>query len=233
MNIFSKIVATGSYLPKQVISNEELEKKVDTSDEWIIERTGIKARHIASEEETAFFMADQACRAAVEKAHVKPREIDLIICATCTPDKLFPSTACLLQNSLQVGQAIAFDISAACSGFVFALDVANQYIQNGTIKNALVVGSETMTKVVDWGDRNTCVLFGDGAGAVLLQSDDYPGIIDIKLHSYGSKHSLLELPNNILGGCDSFIAMKGKALFKFAVDKLASVSIELLKKKWF
>ena len=174
---YSRIAGTGGYLPEKVLTNHDLEKMVETSDQWITERTGIKKRHVASDNETTCDLAEKAARLAIDAAGIKPSDIDLIIVATTTPDQVFPSTACLLQARLDIHGCPAFDIQAVCTGFVYAMGVADQFIRGGLSKNALVVGSETMSRIIDWTDRGTCVLFGDGAGAVVLQASDEPGIM--------------------------------------------------------
>lgn len=220
--IYSKISGTGSYLPKRVMLNKELEQMVDTSDEWIVERTGIKQRYIAEAGETTSYMASQAALTAIARAHLKPDDIGLIIVATCTPDQIFPSTACLLQEKLQINQAIpAFDITAACAGFVYALTMADQFIKSGKVKHALVVGSEVMSKVVNWHDRTTCVLFGDGAGAVVLSASKQPGILVANLYAQGKYKDILYLTNPYTHTASTnYLSMEGAEVFKFAVKSL-------------
>jgi len=195
MATFSRIAGTGSYLPERILTNADLEKIVDTSDEWIVSRSGIRERHVAAEGETTSDLAYHASLKALEAAGLRADEVELIIVGTTTPDIVFPSTACLLQDKLGVGGCGAFDVNAACSGFIFALSVADQFIRAGTVKNALVVGSETLTRLVDWTDRATCVLFGDGAGAVVLKADTEAGILSTHLHSDGGKKELLIVPS--------------------------------------
>jgi len=232
---YSRIVGTGGYLPEKVVTNHDLEKMVDTSDEWITERTGIKVRHVAGENETTCDLAEAAARKAIDAAGITPQDIDLIIVATTTPDQVFPSTACLLQARLDIHGCPAFDIQAVCTGFVYALGVADSFIKAGTAKTALVIGAETMSRIVDWTDRGTCVLFGDGAGAVILQASDEPGIMSSHLHADGSYESLLTVPYGISSGYDkvqkgeAFIKMQGNEVFKIAVRTLGRIVDETLK----
>ena len=223
--IFSKIISTGSYLPKKVLTNQDIERIVDTSNEWIIERTGIEERHIASTEESSVDMAYHASLDAIEGSNIKAQDIDMIVVATTTPERKFPSTAVLLQNKLDLKNCSAFDINAACTGFVYAIDIANQYIKNGTSKNVLVVGTEKITSLLDWKDRNTCVLFGDGAGAVLLSTSESPGIISSTIVSDGSYKDLLTVNTD-----PEFIEMKGNDVFKIAVNTLGELATSTLEK---
>ena len=231
---YSRIVGTGGYLPENVVTNHDLEKKVDTTDEWITERTGIKKRHVAGESETTCDLAEAAARQAIEAAGISTQDIDLIIVATTTPDQVFPSTACLLQARLDIHGCPAFDIQAVCTGFVYAVGVADKFIRSGSSKNALVIGAETMSRIVDWTDRGTCVLFGDGAGAVVLQASDEPGIMSTHLHADGSYESLLTVPFGISNGYehvkagDAFIKMQGNEVFKIAVRTLGRIVDETL-----
>jgi 3-oxoacyl-[acyl-carrier-protein] synthase III len=224
---YAKLIGTGSYLPSAVMTNQDFEKIVDTSAEWIVSRTGIKRRHVAAKEETTSSMAEIAAREALKIAKLDAQDIDLIIVATCTAENFFPSTACLLQGRLKIKNCIAFDISAACTGFVYAASIADQYIRSGMVKNVLVVGSEIFTKVIDWQDRNTCVLFGDGAGAAVFQAADEPGIIASKLYSSADKQEVLTLPTTIYGE-KSLVAMQGRELFKVAVKGMSEAVKELL-----
>ncbi len=223
--IFSKIISTGSYLPKKVLTNQDIERIVDTSNEWIIERTGIEERHIASTEESSVDMAYHASLDAIERSNIKAQDIDMIVVATTTPERKFPSTAVLLQNKLDLKNCSAFDINAACTGFVYAIDIADQYIKNGTSKNVLVVGTEKITSLLDWKDRNTCVLFGDGAGAVLLSASESPGIISSTIVSDGSYKDLLTVNTD-----PEFIEMKGNDVFKIAVNTLGELATSTLEK---
>ncbi len=230
---YSKLIGTGSYLPEKVLSNFDLEKFVDTSNEWIIERTGIHRRHIAADNETPAIMAEKAARQAMEAAGVTPDEIGLIIVATTTPEKMFPSTACLLQEKLGIAGCPAFDLnSTACAGFVYGLSIADQFIRTGMVKKALVIGSEMMSKIVDWNDRATCVLFGDGAGAVVLGASDEPGILSTHLHADGTYKDVLSL--QVRFGKPTameealYIQMTGNQLFKLAVHILADLFDETL-----
>ena len=194
MKIFAKITATGSYVPSKIVTNFDLSKEVETSDEWIVERTGIKQRHIADKSELTSDLAFKASQNLLENYKIKAEEIDMIIVATTSPDLTFPSTACILQNKLKAHKAFCFDVQAVCSGFIYALSIANNFIQNGSVKRVLVVGSETLSRIVDWNDRNTCVLFGDGAGAVMLEAStaENCGIISYSLHSDGSLIDILK-----------------------------------------
>lgn len=235
MAVYSRIAGTGSYLPEKVLTNADLEKMVDTSDEWIVSRSGIRERHIAEPTQTTSDLAYQAALKALEAAGMAADEIELIILGTTTPDIVFPSTACLLQEKLGISGCAAFDVNAACSGFIFALSVADQFIRAGTVSNVLVVGSETLTRLVDWTDRATCVLFGDGAGAVVLKADTEAGILSTHLHSDGGKKELLICPVGPSKGFDMSqpnagvkIHMAGSEVFKHAVKALDSVVDETL-----
>ena len=226
MKNFARITGTGSYLPSKIITNFDLEKTLDTSDEWITARTGIKERRIVTDENTCD-LALEASLNALSMAEISPQEIDLIILATTTPDKIFPATATMLQDRLG-GSCPAFDLQAVCAGFVFALSTAQQYIENGSAKNILVVGSETMSKIVDWSDRSTAILFADGAGAVVLSTDSNTGIKHSKIYSDGSYLSSLHVNNN---GIDELgiIEMEGNEVFKIAVKRLSDLAEETLK----
>jgi len=229
--MYSKIIGTGSYLPSKVLTNYDLEKIVDTSHEWIFTRSGIAQRHIAAEGELTSDLALQASRKAIEAAAIGVDEIDLIIVATTSPDSLFPSTACILQDKLGIkSRSPAFDIQAVCGGFVYALNTADMYIRGGQAKTVLVVGAEVLSRMLDWNDRTTCVLFGDGAGAVVLRASDTPGIVASKLHADGSHRDMLKAEGNIRNGevdGDPFIKMDGQAVFKFAVKVLSEVVEEV------
>lgn len=233
--IYSKIIGTGSYLPTKVLTNYDLEKIVDTSHDWIVTRSGIVERHIAADNELTSDLALQASRKAIEAAGIAADEIDLIIVATTSPDQLFPSTACILQDKLGIKSGgPAFDLQAVCGGFVYALNTADMYIRGGQAKTALVVGAEVLTRMLDWNERTTCVLFGDGAGAVVLRGSDKPGIITSKLHADGSYRDMLKAEGNIRNGKiegDPFIKMDGKAVFKFAVNMLSEVVEEVLEEQ--
>ena len=230
--IYSKIIGTGSYLPEKVLSNYDLEKIVDTSHDWILSRSGIVERHIAADNELTSDLALHASRNAIEAAGISGEEIDLIIVATTSPDQLFPSTACILQDKLGIkNRGPAFDIQAVCGGFVYALNTADMYIKGGQAKTILVVGAEVLSRMVDWNDRTTCVLFGDGAGAVVLQASSSPGIIAGKLHADGNHRHMLKAEGNIRNGeidGDPFLRMDGQAVFKFAVKVLSDVVEEIL-----
>jgi len=230
---YSRISGTGSVLPDKVLTNADLEKMVDTSDDWITERTGIKKRHIV-EGETTCDIAEIASRRAIEAAGIKPSDIDLIIVATTTPDRVFPSTACLLQDRLDIHGCPAFDVQAVCTGFVYALGVADMFVTSGKAKHALVVGAETLSKITDWTDRTTCVLFGDGAGAVVLSASDEPGILSTHLHADGKYKELLTVPAGIsenyekLKAGEAYMEMKGNEVFKMAVNTLGRIVDEPL-----
>ena len=230
---YARISGTGSVLPDKILTNADLEKMVDTSDEWITERTGIKKRHIV-EGETTCDIAEVAARRAIDAAGIKPQEIDLIVVATTTPDRVFPSTACLLQDRLDIHGCPAFDVQAVCTGFVYALGVADMFITTGKAKHALVVGAETLSKITDWTDRTTCVLFGDGAGAVVLSASNEPGILSTHLHADGQYKELLTVPAGIsenyekLKAGEAYMEMKGNEVFKMAVNTLGRIVDETL-----
>ncbi len=228
---YSRIVGTGGYLPEKVLTNHDLERMVDTSDEWIRSRTGITQRHIAADHEMASDLALHASRKAMEAAGIKAEEIDLIIVATTTPDMIFPSTACILQDKLGARDCPAFDVQAVCSGFVYALATADMFIRAGRCRNALVVGTEVYSRILDWSDRSTCVLFGDGAGAVVLSQSDQPGILSSHLHADGKHSKILAVPGSICDGKvqgKPFLIMEGNTVFKFAVKVLEEVVHEAL-----
>jgi 3-oxoacyl-[acyl-carrier-protein] synthase-3 len=233
--IYSRIVGTGSYLPEKVLTNADLEKMVETSDAWIRDRTGIRQRHVAAAGETTGDLALYAATHALEAAGVKASEIDMIVLGTTTPDIIFPSTACLLQHRLGANGCIAFDVNAACSGFVYALSIADKFIQSGSVRTALVVGSETLTRMIDWSDRGTCVLFGDGAGAVVLKADSEPGVLSTHLHADGGYKHLLYNPVGVSAGfkldepnAGVRVMMTGNEVFKVAVKTLDAVVEETL-----
>ena len=229
--IYSRIAGTGSYLPPRVVTNEEFAHRLDTSDAWIRERTGIAQRHIADESQASSDLALDASRYAMQAADVKAQDIDLIIVATSTPDYIFPSTACLLQAKLGVTDCPAFDLQAVCSGFIYALSTADKFIKSGQHKCALVVGSEVFSRILDWNDRSTCVLFGDGAGAVVLRAAEAPGIHSSVLRSDGRHAGMLSVPGNVSGGKivgSPFVQMIGNQVFKFAVKVLDEVGREAL-----
>ena len=226
---YSRIVGTGSYLPPRIVTNHELATRVDTTDEWIVSRTGIRQRHIADERQTSSDLALEAARAALAAAGTTAGDLDLIIVATSTPDYVFPSTACLLQAKLGVRGCAAFDVQAVCSGFVYALAVADSFVRSGQSRNALVIGAEVFSRILDWNDRATCVLFGDGAGAVVLRADERPGVHASVLHADGSQAGILAVPGNVCGGKivgSPFLTMDGPAVFKFAVRVLDEVARE-------
>ncbi|NOY66448.1 MAG: ketoacyl-ACP synthase III [Gammaproteobacteria bacterium] len=227
---YARIMGTGSYLPENVVSNVDLEKTVDTSDQWIQERTGIKKRHIAAKGETTCDLAEKASRNAMDAAGLTADDIDMVIVATTTPDRVFPSTACLLQQRLGISSGAAFDVQAVCTGFVYAMGIAEKFIITGSAKNVLVVGAETLSRIVDWTDRSTCILFGDGAGAVVLGASDEQGILSTHLHADGKYESLLTVPAGISQGFDNpaYIEMKGNEVFKMAVNTLGRIVDETL-----
>lgn len=228
--MFARITGVGSFLPGQPVSNNDLvHRGIETNDEWIVSRTGIKARHLAEPGQSSSDLALEASLRALDVAGIDAQELDLIILATSTPDFIFPSTACLLQGKLGNHGAIAFDVQAVCSGFIYALTIAEKFIRSGSHKKALVVGAEVFSRILDWNDRGTCVLFGDGAGAVVLEASDKRGILATALHADGAHHGILSVPGNISGGLvtgDPFLRMDGKAVFKFAVRVLAEVAEE-------
>ncbi len=227
----SRILGTGSHLPDKVLTNRDLESLVDTTDEWIVSRTGIRERHIAAEGESSSDLALHASRHALAAAGLKPGDIDLIVLATSTPDMVFPSSACLLQKKLGIRHGAAFDVQAVCSGFVYALATADQFIRGGMARRALVVGAEVFSRILDWKDRGTCVLFGDGAGAVVLGESDAPGILSAHLHSDGAYADILSTPGHVCGGKvlgDPTLKMDGGAVFKLAVRVLEEAAHEAL-----
>lgn len=231
---YARIAGIGSFLPEKVVTNQDLEKTMDTSDEWIRERTGIKQRHIASADETTSFLGLIAAQRAMQDANVTAEDIDLIVVGTATPDKVFPSTACIIQRQLGVKGSAAFDVHAACSGFVYGLDIANRFIKTGGAKTAIVIGAETLSRITDWEDRSTAVLFGDGSGAVVLEAAEEPGILATHIHSDGEYEELLHVPNGVSVGYEdtrdgrSFIQMNGNAVFKRAVATFDAIARETL-----
>jgi 3-oxoacyl-[acyl-carrier-protein] synthase-3 len=233
MTRWANVIGTGGYLPETIRTNHDLSEMVDTTDSWIYERTGIRSRRIAADDETASSMAEIASRQAIDMAGIAPQEIDLIIVATGTPDRVYPSTACLLQQRLGIERCVAFDIQAACSGTIFALSIADQYIKTGFAKKVLVVGSEVCSRIVDWSDRTTCILFGDGAGAVLLAASEQPGILSTHIQSDGGYEDLLYCPNPQVAavatqGEAGYIKMRGNEVFKVAVNTLGRIVDETL-----
>ena len=227
----SRIAGTGSYLPAQVHTNDDLARRIDTSDAWIRARTGIHERRIAAPSETTSDLAEHASRAALEAAGIEPADVDLIVVATTTPDMVFPSTACVLQAKLGAHGGPAFDVQAVCSGFVYALAVADRMVAGGLARNALVVGAEIYSRILDWKDRGTCVLFGDGAGAVVLVPSETPGILSAHLHADGAYRDILCVPGTINNGevaGSPFVRMDGPAVFKFAVNVMTQVANEAL-----
>jgi len=228
---FSRITGTGGYLPSKVLTNKDLESIVETNDQWIVERTGIRERHIAADGEFTSDLALHACRRALEAAGRTAADVDLIVLATSTPDMVFPSSACLLQAKLGVKQGAAFDVQAVCSGFAYAMSTADLYIRSGRHRCALVVGAEVFSRILDWKDRGTCVLFGDGAGAVVLEASDQPGVLSSELHADGSYSNILNVPGHVCGGTvqgDPTLKMDGGAVFKLAVRVLEESARSIL-----
>ena len=238
MTIYSRITGTGSYLPPRKLTNADLVAElaaqgVETSDDWIVERTGIRARHFADPEMCSSDLGLEAARHALQAANLKPEDIDLIIVATSTPDMVFPSTACILQNKLGANGCAAFDVQAVCSGFIYALTVADAMIKTGAAKKALVIGAEVFSRILDFKDRTTCVLFGDGAGAVVLEASDTPGILASDLHADGKHVGILCVPGHVSGGQvtgDPLLKMDGQAVFKLAVGLLDQAARNTLAK---
>ena len=231
---YSRIAGTGSYLPEKIVTNADLEERLDTSDAWIRERTGIRQRHVAAAGETTSDMALIAARNALDVAGLAPVDVDLLIVATTTPDQIFPATACIVQRKLRMTRGAAMDVQAVCSGFVYGLDIADRYIRTGGGRNVVVVGAETMSRIVDWNDRSTAVLFGDGAGAVVLSASDEQGIVSTHVHSDGSLEETLHVPCGVSRGYEdmcagrAYIVMQGNAVFKKAVSMLGAIARETL-----
>lgn len=231
MERFSRILGTGSYLPEKILTNQDLEKIVDTSDEWIVSRSGIKSRHIASDTDSTAGLAVNAARKAIESAGVDAQQIDMVIVGTASSDDSFPSTASIVQHELGLRKIAAFDISAACAGFNHGISIADQYIKTGFAKHVLVIGCEMLSRAVDWTDRTTCVLFGDGAGAVVLGVSDEPGIYSTHLHCDGSQHDILYAPNLLVQRESKetpFVKMQGREVFRHAVTRLGELVDETL-----
>jgi len=229
--MYSRIAGTGSYLPEKILTNHDLEKMVETTHQWIVERTGVHERHIAAEHETTSDLALQASLRAIEAAGITPQEIDLIIVATTTADLIFPSTACILQSKLGIDNgAAAFDVQAVCSGFIYALSIADKFIRAGQNKCVLVVGAETLSRITDWTDRSNCILWGDGAGAVILKASAEPGLISTHLHADGRYKDLLRVSGGISCGMGESVSMQmeGNAVFKVAVNTLDAIVDETL-----
>ena len=233
MTRYSRVIGTGGYLPEEIRTNDDISQMVDTSDSWIFERTGIKSRRIARPDETASSMGEAAARAAIAAAQIDANDIDMIIVATGTPDRVYPSTGCLLQKRLGIKNCVAFDIQAACSGAIYALSIADQYIKSGAAQKILVVGTELCSRITDWTDRGTCILFGDGAGALLLEAADQAGILSTHIHSDGEFEDLLYCPNPQAATEDNidepgYIKMRGNEVFKVAVNTLGRIVDETL-----
>ena len=229
--MYARLIGTGSYLPGKPVSNDDLAARgIDTNDEWIVTRTGIRSRYLAEPGTTSSDLGLVAARRALEMAGVAAGDIDLIIVATSTPDFIFPSTACLIQGRLGNKGAAAFDIQAVCSGFTYALGIAEKFIRSGSHRRALVIGAEVFSRILDWNDRGTCVLFGDGAGAVVLEASEKPGILATAMHADGSQFGILNVPGQVCNGQvtgDPFLRMDGQAVFKFAVRVLAEIAEEV------
>lgn len=231
---YARIIGTGGYLPEKVLTNADLEKMVDTSDEWIRERTGVEERHIAAPGETTCDLAEASARRAIEMAEIEPDSIDLIVLATTTPDHVFPSVASQLQDRLGNYGCAAFDVQAVCTGFIYALSIAEKFIRTGSAERALVVGAETFSRIIDWTDRGTCILFGDGAGAVVVEAADQPGILASHLHADGRYKELLWVPSGVSSGYDktrenaAYVEMRGNEVFKVAVNTLGRIVEETL-----
>jgi 3-oxoacyl-[acyl-carrier-protein] synthase III len=229
--VWSRIAGTGSYLPPRVVTNDDLAKTLDTSDEWVRTRTGIRERHIAEETQTSSDLGAEAARRAMDAAGVQAAEVDLVIVATSTPDYIFPSTACLMQAKLGIKNCAAFDVQAVCSGFVYGLAIADKFIASGQHRCALVVGAEVYSRILDWSDRGTAVLFGDGAGAVILKAGSAPGVMATALRADGAYSNILSVPGNVCRGRivgSPFLQMDGQAVFKFAVKVLDEIAREVL-----
>ena len=231
MKFYSRILGTGSYLPERIVTNKDLEEIVDTTDEWIFGRTGIRQRHMVTEGESCSDLAVAAAQAAMAAAGVEPGEIDLIVLATTTPDQIFPSTACIIQPRLGIQGIPAFDVQAVCTGFVYALSIADKFVRTGSAKRALVIGADTMSRLLDWQDRSTCVLFADGAGAVVLGASEEPGIISTHISADGAYKDLLQVPKGVGGGqtdADPYLEMRGNEVFRMAVNTLGRIVDETL-----
>jgi len=243
MTRYAHITGWGTALPEHVLTNKDLEQMVDTSDEWIVSRTGIRERRIAAPDQTTASLGADAAMAALEQAGVKPGEVDLIIVATSSPEHIFPATACIVQDMIGASKAGAFDLSAACTGFIFALNMAAQAIRTGSIDTAVVIGAETISRIVNWQDRNTCILFGDGAGAFVLQGSDVPGgVLEAVMHADGSGADVLSLPaggSKIPTSADTvahglhYVYMDGRPVFRFATRVMAEATREVVKKAGF
>ena len=227
---FARVIGTGGYLPERVLTNADLAERLDTQDEWIRERTGIAQRHLVSDGETTCDLAEHAARRAFESASIDPQDIDLVVLGTTTPDLVYPATACRLQARLGIRGCPAFDVQAVCTGFVYALAVADQFIRTGSATCALVVGADANSKILDWTDRTTCVLFGDGAGAVVLRASDEPGILSTHLHADGRYEDLLFVDGGVFHTCEqpAYVKMQGSEVFKFAVKTLGQIVEETL-----
>ncbi len=232
--IYARIAGTGSYLPEKIMTNADLEQLIDTTADWIVERTGVEQRHIAAPNETTCDMAEHAARRALEAAGLEPSAIDLIVLGTTTPDHVFPSVATQLQHRLGCYGGAAFDVQAVCTGFIYALDIAQRFIATGAAQRALVIGADTFTRIINWEDRGTCILFGDGAGALVLEAADAPGIIDSRLGADGRYKELLWVPAGVSSGYEqtrqnaAFVEMRGSEVFKVAVTKMKDIAENIL-----
>ncbi|THB70441.1 MAG: ketoacyl-ACP synthase III [Gammaproteobacteria bacterium] len=236
--IYSKISGTGAYLPEKILTNADLEKIVNTNDQWVRERTGIEQRHISADDELCSDLGSKAAQQAIDNAGISVADIELIVVATSTPDRMFPSTACIIQSKLGA-KCPAFDITAACSGFVYALSIADNYVRAGVAKNVLIIGAETYSRILNWKDRNTCVLFGDGAGAVVLKASDEPGVMSVNIGADGDHQDLLGIPWGVSQGYDAltegskWFDMKGNEVFKHAVKTMSAIALEVLQENGF
>lgn len=230
---YSKITGTGSYLPKKILTNAELEKMVDTTDEWIVQRVGVRRRHIVADSgDTTCSMALAAARAAIASAKINPNDIDLILVGTASPDRLFPSVACHIQKLLGItNECAAFDVNAGCAGFIYVMNIADQYIRAGSCKNVLIIGADTLSAVTDWTDRGTCILFGDGAGAAIMQASETPGVLAAHIHADGQYADLLFTESALWSHkANNYVQMQGNAVFKVAVNKLGQIVDQTLTK---
>ncbi len=234
-DLYGRIIGTGSYLPERIVTNAELEKTVDTTDEWIVARSGIKQRAIAAEGEFTSDLAYQAAAEAIKSSGINKSDIDLIIVATTTPDLVFPSTATIVQTKLGLGGCAAFDVQAVCAGFVYGLDIVDKYIRSNSCKNALIIGAETFSRIIDWTDRTTCVLFGDGAGAMIVRADNVPGIFSSSIYADGAFKELLWVPSGVSTALSelemgrAFTKMKGNEVFRWAVNTMSNIAAKTLR----
>lgn len=230
MTVYARIAGSGAYLPEKVLTNQDLEQMANTTDAWIRARTGIRQRHVVSEGETCVDLAEIAARRAIDAAGIRAEDIDLIVMATTTPDQIFPSSACMVQERLDIHGCPAFDVQAVCAGFVYAVSVADKFVRTGSARRALVVGAEAMSRIIDWTDRGTSILFGDGAGAIVLEAADEPGVISTHLHADGAYRELLQVPAGVGNGGEGspYMEMKGNEVFRIAVTTLGRIVDETL-----